>query len=1025
MAELQVPTNARAPTCGDFIDDAGVEGDNSLAGLAGVGEIAEIELLTSAADVDDSFYQFATPQLASWFAIRQLVDPAEYGVTKTWDSTAGRLRDVRDGERVYLGFSCLPMGWSWALHFCHSAVSHLARLRQNIPVEATVRERSPGVQISPGQPALGIYVDNVYSIGCAVGDSLRMVTDFVDVGNERQLRTHWECKDATEATVLGVEVWGRQRLLRPGRRRVWRLFRAAQALLGRATVNVLEMEIWVGHFIHICQLCRPLMSVLEEIYQWMASVGRGRAPLTPGVREELWMASNLAFLSEANLSLPWSDTVWVSDSSDHGYAVMWTRGSQKEIIADGQHREKWRFARLEVPASVSHLAGSVVSSLGGASLHAGPVVSPEGFADANVKPLGSAGIGQQTRYGAALLLTDAEPEAKPRLGRSAARPQRATAQVEVLRAIPEVGRCWERSDRWHTAREGGWWWPSEHINIKEARASLMALERHTSSAQRHHCKLLQLSDNLVSVFAFDKGRSKSWALNAMCRRACALTVAADIVWRLRHIRSEGNVSDEGSRRECWRSPLAAIGHRLVRHVQPLVRPVIEPPPIAEVRPSRRFDEVPFVPCVAQHVVPAPPVAAVQWQVDQVSPPPPEALVDDVPAPPLAPETGGGSTAVAGRPRVAGPPRTCSVPEKPVRTSLVGSRSLPSPLAKARPSARVVRGPNSAPRRALDRDAQIALELFAGQGHLTRALRREGIETVAFEITDDARYDLTRRSTQQTVLSWVRAGRIAYTHIGIPCTVWSIARRGITNWSKARQKEEISIALVLFMVRLFRECVRCGVPVSVENPLSSKLWEFHLVRELMSLSNCRFVVWDMCRFGSAYRKPTALLTTLSELESLSKRCNHAFRHIPAAGSTRVRVGSGYKWVARTTLAGVYPAQLCTAWARQVRSASSLAASSRPRDAAKLAARLQAELDSHVRRRSSAKGHRAPAATAIEQQLGGDDYATGAGSALREAQRHLATHTVTFGGSAGTRIAGEGTQSAGRSRPGAASSGRSSN
>ena len=67
-----------------------------------------------------------------------------------------------------------------------------------------------------------------------------------------------------------------------------------------------------------------------------------------------------------------------------------------------------------------------------------------------------------------------------------------------------------------------------------------------------------------------------------------------------------------------------------------------------------------------------------------------------------------------------------------------------------------------------------------------------------------------------MLSWVRAGRVEYIHIGIPCTVWSIARRGIKNWTRARQKEEISIALVFFMVRLFHEYVRCGVPVSVEN-----------------------------------------------------------------------------------------------------------------------------------------------------------------------------------------------------------------
>jgi hypothetical protein len=244
-------------------------------------------------------------------------------------------------------------------------------------------------------------------------------------------------------------------------------------------------------------------------------------------------------------------------------------------------------------------------------------------------------------------------------------------------------------------------------------------------------------------------------------------------------------------------------------------------------------------------------------------------------------------------------------------------------------------------------------------------------------------------------------------MGVPCTVWSSARRGIKSWARAHQKEEISIALTFFMVRVFRGCVRCGVPVSVESPLSYKFWQFHLVRDLMSLPNSRFVTFDMCRYGSEYHKPTALLTTLSELEFLGKRCNHAYRHVPAAGSIRVRVGSACKWVAGTTLSGAYPAQLCSTWARLVRGASSFAATGRPRDASRSAARLQAELESCVRRRSSAKGHRAPAASATEQQLGGDDYATGASSTIREARTYLESHIVTFGGSAGNRCGGEGT------------------
>ena len=93
-----------------------------------------------------------------------------------------------------------------------------------------------------------------------------------------------------------------------------------------------------------------------------------------------------------------------------------------------------------------------------------------------------------------------------------------------------------------------WSWPEEHINIKEGRASLMLLRRHTRTVRCHRCRLLQFSDNLVSVCAFEKGRSKSWALNTLCRRSAAYQVACTVRWRLRHLVSARNPADAGSRR---------------------------------------------------------------------------------------------------------------------------------------------------------------------------------------------------------------------------------------------------------------------------------------------------------------------------------------------------------------------------------------------------------------------------------------------------------------------------------------------
>ena len=167
------------------------------------------------------------------------------------------------------------------------------------------------------------------------------------------------------------------------------------------------------------------------------------------------------------------------------------------------------------------------------------------------------------------------------------------------------------------------------------------------------------------------------------------------------------------------------------------------------------------------------------------------------------------------------PRVRVTPVQPAASSLARPRTL----ARARPAAQVTRGPTQRPRRALDRDVKIVLELFAGKSELSTALRRQDFTVIAFEILTGAQFDLSRRSTQQAVSGWICAGRVEYVHLGVPCTVWSIARRGITDWIKARQKEEVSIALTMFTIEVYRECVRCGVPVSIENPLSSKNWGF--------------------------------------------------------------------------------------------------------------------------------------------------------------------------------------------------------
>ena len=172
--------------------------------------------------------------------------------------------------------------------------------------------------------------------------------------------------------------------------------------------------------------------------------------------------------------------------------------------------------------------------------------------------------------------------------------------------------------------------------------------------------------------------------------------------------------------------------------------------------------------------------------------------------------------------------------------------------------------------------------------------------LGFDIADGAIFDLSRRSTQQAVLRLIRAKKVWYVHMGTPCSVWSIARRGINNLQKARTLEVLGVDFALFTSEVVRECFRCGLKFTVENPATSKIWSFDPIAHLAALPGVFHIDFDMCEFHVNHKKPTRLLTNMISLKSLSKRCSHARSHPALKGSA-------------TTKAGAYPPELCRQWA----------------------------------------------------------------------------------------------------------------
>ena len=63
-------------------------------------------------------------------------------------------------------------------------------------------------------------------------------------------------------------------------------------------------------------------------------------------------------------------------------------------------------------------------------------------------------------------------------------------------------------------------------------------------------------------------------------------------------------------------------------------------------------------------------------------------------------------------------------------------------------------------------------------------------------------------------------------------------RRAMNWAKRHQKS--------------------GGSGYIENPLTSMLWKTRTVRSMINTGNCVLLRYDMCQYGTQYKKPTRLL-----------------------------------------------------------------------------------------------------------------------------------------------------------------------
>ena len=225
--------------------------------------------------------------------------------------------------------------------------------------------------------------------------------------------------------------------------------------------------------------------------------------------------------------------------------------------------------------------------------------------------------------------------------------------------------------------------------------------------------------------------------------------------------------------------------------------------------------------------------------------------------------------------------------------------------------------------------QVFVELYAGSGGVSCQLRALGYGAIAFEINHGEHFDLLNRTVNQILRGWISGGVVRGMHLGTPCGSWSRARRGPAGsaWAPIRSSEHIwglpnlaqhDAQKVKVGNRTLRQscqaiasCVKLGIPVSIENPVNSLLWQAPPMAQLLQHPSCRVVTLDQCAWQARWRKRTRIAAwNAGDLCHLHKLCSGSAQQCTFTGKPHILLsgripGSSKLW---TSLAQEYPKRL---------------------------------------------------------------------------------------------------------------------
>ena len=180
------------------------------------------KLRVSTYDIQDCFYQFKIPKAFGELFGFKRIQAYKLGCRR---STVGAVAPL---DWVTPVCAVLPVGCSWALHFCQQAHVNIA-LRTGLGRHRLLFDKTPAPLLSDAEPAVFVYVDNGGILSTQRGKANTLRRQLERKLGEVALPTHEAEAETDDLEMLGMRLHDARAA--PTRKRAWRLKLATEELL--------------------------------------------------------------------------------------------------------------------------------------------------------------------------------------------------------------------------------------------------------------------------------------------------------------------------------------------------------------------------------------------------------------------------------------------------------------------------------------------------------------------------------------------------------------------------------------------------------------------------------------------------------------------------------------------------------------------------------------------------------------------------------------------------------------------------